>query len=100
MSKNRKQLKAVDFQEYLSEQLKNPEFKKYYDEYGRQLEIAYQILQLRKKKKMSQAELAKKIGTKQSNVARMETGQQNFTIEMLQKIASVFGCELRIKFSK
>jgi len=100
MDKNKKQLKAVDFQEYLAEQLKDPEFKRYYDEYGRQLEIAYQILQLRKKKKMSQAELAKKIGTKQSNVARMETGRQNFTIEMLQKIASVFGCNLRVEFTK
>ena len=100
MDKNKKQLKAVDFQEYLAKQLKDPEFKKYYDEYGRQLEIAYQILQLRKRKKMSQAELAKKIGTKQSNVARMETGQQNFTIEMLQKIASVFGCNLKVEFKK
>ncbi len=32
--------KAVDFQEYLSERLKNPRFKKYYDEHGKQLEIA------------------------------------------------------------
>jgi len=100
MSKNKKQLKAIDVQEYLAERLKDPEFKRYYDEYGKQLEIAYQILQLRKKRKMSQAELAKRIGTKQSNVARMETGQQNFTIEILQKIASVFGYELKIKFSK
>ncbi|MBU1290084.1 helix-turn-helix domain-containing protein, partial [Patescibacteria group bacterium] len=82
------------------EELKNPEFKKYYNEYGKQLEIAYQILQLRKKSKMSQAELAKKIGTKQSNIARMEKGQQNFTTETLQRIASALGRELRIEFVK
>ena len=100
MNKKKKNQKAVDFQEYLKEQLKNPEFKKYYDEYGKQLEIAYQILQLRKKKKMSQKELAKKIGTKQSNIARMETGQQNFTTETLQRIASAFNCDLKIEFVK
>lgn len=100
MNKKKKNQKAVDFQEYLEEQLKNPKFKKYYDEYGKQLEIAYQILQLRKKKKMSQAELAKKIGTKQSNIARMETGQQNFTTETLQKIANAFRCSLKIEFIK
>lgn len=100
MNKKKKNQKAVDFQEYLEKQLKNPEFKKYYDEYGKQLEIAYQILQLRKRKKMSQAELAKKIGTKQSNIARMETGQQNFTTETLQKIASAFNCNLKIEFIK
>ena len=100
MNKKKKNQKAVDFQEYLREQLKNPEFKKYYDEYGKQLEIAYQILQLRKKKKMSQKELAKKIGMKQSNIARMETGQQNFTTKTLQRIASAFNCDLKIEFVK
>jgi len=92
--------KAVDFQEYLAEKLKNPKFKRYYDEYGKQLEIAYQILKLRKQKGLSQAELAKKIGTRQSDIARMETGQQNFTTDTLQKVASAFKRELRIEFVK
>jgi hypothetical protein len=43
-----KKIKARDFQKYLTEQLKNPKVKKYYDEYGKQLEVAYQILKLRK----------------------------------------------------
>ena len=97
---NRKQQKAVDFQEYLAEKLKNPKFRKYYDEYGKQLEIAYQILQLRKQKRISQAELAKKIGTKQSDIARMEAGQQNFSIDTLQKIAQVFNKDLKVSFGK
>jgi DNA-binding transcriptional regulator YiaG len=63
INKNKKIEKATDFQALLKEMLKDKEFKKYYDEYGRQLEIAYQVLQLRKKAKMSQAELARKIGT-------------------------------------
>jgi len=100
MNKNKKIQKAVDFQEYLNEQLKDRKFRKYYNEYGKQLEIAYQILQLRKQKKMSQAELAKKIGTKQSNIARMETGQQNFTTDTLQKIAEVFNRNVKIEFVK
>ena len=97
---NRKQQKAVDFQEYLAEKLKNPKFRKYYDEYGKQLEIAYQILQLRKQKRISQSELAKKIGTKQSNIARMEAGEQNFSIDTLQKIAQVFNKDLKVSFGK
>jgi len=100
MKNKNKKITYLSFDKHLAEELKDPEFKRYYDEYGKQLEIAYQILQLRKKRKMTQLELAKKIGTKQSNVARMETGQQNFTIEMLQRIASVFGCNLKVKFSK
>jgi len=100
MNKRKNIQKAVDFQEYLAEKLKNPKFRKYYDEYGKQLEIAYQILQLRKQKRISQSELAKKIGTKQSNIARMEAGEQNFSIDTLQKIAQVFNKDLKVSFGK
>lgn len=98
MNKTKKIQKAVDFREYLNERLKNRKFRKYYDEYGKQLEIAYQILKLRKQKGISQLELAKKVGTKQSNIARMEAGQQNFSIDTLEKIASAFKRELKIEF--
>ena len=50
MNKNKKIEDLVDFEDILRRELKNPEFKKLYDEHGRQLEIAYQILQLRKKR--------------------------------------------------
>lgn len=97
---DKKQRKTIDFQEYLSGQLKNPKIRKHYDEYGKQLEIAYQILRLRKKEGVSQAQLARKIGTSQSNVARMENGEQNFTTETLRKIASAFKRELKVEFVK
>jgi len=93
---NKKQ-KAIDFKQYLSKQLKNSEFRKHYERYGKQLEIAYQILQARKQSGMSQAELARKIDTKQSNIARIESGEQNFTTETLQKIASALNRHLKIE---
>jgi len=88
--------KATDFQKYLNKQLKNKEFKKDYDEFGKQIEIAYQIIRLRKEKRMSQAELARQIGTTQSNIARMENGQQNFTIGTLSKVAEIFEKDLKV----
>src|SRR3989344_3474976 len=97
--RTKKSLKqAINFQSYLKEQLKNPKLKKHYDEFGKQLEIAYQILQLRKETGMSQSELARKLGTTQSNIARIETGQQNFTTVTLQRIADVFNREVKIEF--
>jgi len=92
-----KQLKATDFDELLAEELKNPKFKKMFDEYGRQLELSLSLLQLRKKRKMSQLLLAKKIGTTQSNIARLESGQQNFTISFLDKVVNALDANLEIK---
>jgi len=96
----KKMSKATNFQEHLNELLKDKEFKQLFDDFGKQLEISYQILQLRKKKKMSQAQLAKKIRTTQSNVARIESGNQNLTIEMLNRVATALGTNLTIKLGK
>lgn len=99
MKINKKKFKQeIDFQIYLNKQLRDPVIKKYYDEFGKQLEVAYAILQLRKKFKLSQLELAKRIGTTQSNIARMESGQQNFTVELLQRIARAYERDLKIEF--
>ena len=49
---------------------------------------------------LSQKELARKLDTTQSVVARIEAGQQNFTTDTLQKIASAFKRELKIEFVK
>jgi len=88
--------KAIDFDQFLQEKLKSPKFKKYYDYCGRQLELSVKILQLRKERKMSQAALAKKIGTTQSNIARMECGNQNFTVNLLDKVAKALDAKLEI----
>lgn len=98
MKVNKNFKKMTDYKSYRDNLLKNARIKKYYDEYGKQLEIAYQILQLRKKLGMSQTVLAKKLGTTQSNVARIETGQQNFTTATLQKIAVAFNRDVKIEF--
>ncbi|MEK7173065.1 MAG: helix-turn-helix domain-containing protein [Patescibacteria group bacterium] len=97
-TKKNKKIVYPSFNKHLKKELKDPEFKKYFDEYGKQLEISYKILQLRKKQKLSQEELAKKLNTTQSVVARIEAGKQNFTLETLQKIASAFKHELKIDF--
>ena len=81
-----------DIIKYNRNYLRNPEFKRLL------LKIASQILHLRKRKKMSQQTLAKKIGTTQSNIARMEAGNQNFSLATLGKLADVFGKRLEVSF--
>ena len=98
MNKKNNNFKATDFDSYLQKELKNPKFKKWYDYHGKQLEIAVTINKLRQKQNITQKELAIQLHTSQSNVARLETGQQNFTISMLNKIAKALGKELKVSF--
>jgi ribosome-binding protein aMBF1 (putative translation factor) len=85
------------FNQYLEEQLKNPEFKKAYDALAPEFELASQIIDARLKKGLSQAELAEKIGTKQSAIARLESVDYNPSIKMLKRVAQA--TETRLKVS-
>ncbi len=91
-------VKLIDFGKILKEELKDPEFKKGFEMEKRKLEMSLAIINLRKKKKISQAKLAEKIGMKQSAVGRIEAGKQNLTIETLQKIAFALNKELVVGF--
>jgi DNA-binding XRE family transcriptional regulator len=93
-----KNIKATDFETDLQEELKDPKFRKLYDMYGRQLHLAYTILRLRKKLGLTQQAFAKKLGMKQSNVARIESGSENPTLATLNKIAEKFDKKLEISF--
>lgn len=95
---NKKTIKATDFDDYLKEHLKDPENKKLYDMYGRQLETAYAILLLRKKAGLSQHELAKKLNMTQSNIARIESGSENISLSTLNRIAETLNKKLEIRF--
>ncbi|MFA5169722.1 MAG: helix-turn-helix transcriptional regulator [Candidatus Paceibacterota bacterium] len=89
----------TNFEKHFKEQLKDPAFKKEFEKEYQKIKLAYEISQLRKKKNMSQVELAQKIGTTQSVVARMEAGKQNLSVDTLSKIASAFNCEVKIAFA-
>lgn len=86
------------FQEYLKKELKNPRFKKGFEEEKRRLDLGHQIFLARERVGMTQGELAKRIGTRQSNISRLEQGNYNFTVEMLEKIARALDFKLRIEF--
>jgi DNA-binding XRE family transcriptional regulator len=93
-----KKMLINDFDKLLEKDLKEPGAKKLFDQYGVEFEIAYNLLQLRKQKKMSQKTLAKKIGTTQSNIARIEAANQNLSLRTLFKISHALGKKIEIRF--
>ena len=82
-----------------SKLLKDKKVKKTYDEIGPEFMVIEKLIDRRLKKGLSQAELAKRIGTKQSAISRFESGGYNPTIEFLYKIADALDTKLRITVS-
>ena len=76
----------------------NPELKKEYDELAPIYEIQNQVIELRKTRGLSQKQLAEMIGTKQSAISRLESGDYNPSVQLLHKIANAFDKEMHIEF--
>lgn len=50
--------------------------------------VAQNLIYLRRYRKVSQAQLGTSIGTSQSAIARIESGQENITLDTLERIAN------------
>lgn len=76
----------------------NKEVRRLYDEMAPQYELISAIIRKRIERKMTQAELAKKMGTKQSVISRLESGNTNPTLSFMREVATALGSELKISF--
>lgn len=88
----------MNFRKHLNEQLKDPEFYKEYKALEPEYEIIKQILKARSELNLTQKELAERIGIKQSNISRLESGNYNPSLDFLKKVAQGLGKELHIEF--
>jgi ribosome-binding protein aMBF1 (putative translation factor) len=79
--------------------LKDKEIKKAYDELGSEFVVIEKLIDQRIKRGLSQADLAEKIGTKQSAISRFESGSYNPTIDFLYKVADALDAKLKITVS-
>ena len=90
-------MKKTDYDLFIEKQMKNKEFKEAYEKEYERLSMAYELTQLRKKAKMTREEVAEKVGTSSNIISRIENGKQNFSLDMIMKLANVFNKHLEIR---
>ena len=93
-----KKMRLTDFDVDLKKDLKKASFRKHYEREGYRLRVALLITELRKRKHVTQVELAKALETNQSAIARIESGKENVTLDTLVRVADAFDKKLRIQF--
>lgn len=89
-----------NWEELKKKLLGNEEVRREYDRLAPRYEAIGKIIEARIHKKMTQKELAGKMGTKQSAIARFEAGNINPSLDFLQKLATVLGYRLTVTFTK
>ena len=88
---------SYSFKQDLKKRLKNPSFKKAWQESEVEYLLAKQLIEKRLAKNLSQRDLAKKLKTSQSIVSRLETMSANPTLSMLKRIAQVLNTKLTLQ---
>ena len=91
--------KRKSWNEVRSKRLADPAAKAGYERARRAFELAEEVRSLREAKGISQSELARRIGSTQPAIARLEAGGVAPTIETLERIAAALGLQLSVSFS-
>lgn len=78
------------------ELLSDSSTKNEFDKLALRYAVISELIAARIKHKMTQADVAEKVGTKQSSIARLESGSINPSLEFLQKVAQVMGLSIHL----
>ena len=88
---------GVKFDDIKAQMMEDAEFQEEYNKLQPRYELISQIIEARKSMKMTQEELAKRAGTRKSNISRLESGSYNPSLDFLIKIAKSLGKDVHIE---
>jgi len=86
------------FKDRLKKDLRDPGFRKAFDEEEVYASLAIQIAKIRQKKNLTQQELAKRLQTTQQTISRLENiDNKSCSLKTLNKVAHVLGKRLKVE---
>lgn len=90
---------TIPFEEFKATLLADPEVKAEYDALAPEFEISAELLRARVRAGLSQSELAARMGTSQSTIARLESGQTLPSTKTLLRFAEATGSKVKVRLS-
>ncbi len=94
-----KDRKHLDFDLWHKEKLRDPVYRAEYDKLQPEFAVIRAVIEARMKKELTQKELARKMGTKQSVISRLESGRANPSLAFLKRLAHALNTRLEIRFN-
>lgn len=87
-----------DFDRLLEGYMGNPEFKKEWDDLEPEFNMIQALIDARKSRNMTQKQLAQRTGIDQADISKIETGNGNPTLRLLQRLADGMDMMLKLEF--
>ena len=89
-------MSKTNFDVFLEEQLRDPDFAARFKRAGEAWDVALQIVALREKAGLSQKDLARKLKTSQQQISRLESpSYEGHSLSMLRRVANVLRARVR-----
>lgn len=88
----------LDWDDFEKELFKRPGFKEAQEETRLEYEIARALIKARLEKGLTQAEIAKRMHTKQSVISRVENARTIPSLAFLKRLATVLDASLQVQF--
>lgn len=88
----------MDWETHRAELLKDPKVRKALKETELEYQIARALIKARIEKGLTQAQLAKKLKTRQSVISRVENAKTTPSLSFLKRLASVLNTSLQVQF--
>lgn len=88
----------TNFNDFLNEQLKDPEFRKEWEALEPEYTIKRAMIDARNAEGLTQKELSERSGIAQGDISKLENGNANPSIRTLQRLAAAMGKKLKIEF--
>jgi len=80
--------------------MKDPEFRLEYDALEEEFALARALIEARANSELTQEQIAERMGTSRTAVARLESGRANPSLKTLKRYAEATGSKLHISFSR
>lgn len=84
--------------EFLNEQLQNPEFREEYEKIQPEMDVIKAIVDARVSKNLTQKELSERTGINQADISKLENGTRNPSLNLLKRLAEGMDMVLKIEF--
>ena len=89
---------STKFNDFLQEQLQDPEFRKEYEALQPEHAVVQAIIDARTNAGLTQKELSERTGIAQGDISKLENGNANPSIRTLQRLAAAMGMTLKVEF--
>ena len=84
----------TNFNDFLNEQMKDPEFKAEWDALDPEFSVIEAMLKARKESGLTQKQLSERTGIAQTDISKLERGNANPSLRTLQRLAAGMGMKV------